>query len=134
MKKIEYEHWGLVPVNRWRWKYFTPKELASKGNGSIKILEHALDKLERVREQLGRPLVINSAYRDPEYNARIGGARMSRHKVGDAFDISLKGQDRHKLHRLCKDAGFTGFGLYKTFLHVDCGPRRQWGKWSQEAQ
>ncbi len=126
---IYYRKWYLVDESMWRWQYFTPLEIRSNGNHSVKIIPHALDKLEWVREKLGRPIIINSAYRDPLYNARVGGAPLSRHKVGDAFDLSIKNQDKEKLYYLCKKAGFTGFGLYKTFLHVDCGPARQWGKW-----
>jgi uncharacterized protein YcbK (DUF882 family) len=89
----------------------------------------ALDTLTAAREIVGRPFRILSAYRDPIHNAKVGGAPLSRHKYGDAFDIALTGHDRDELLEACKTAGFRGFGFYNTFLHVDLGSRRSWGKW-----
>ena len=68
--------------------------------------------------------------RDPVHNARVGGAPLSRHKLGDAFDVALAGHDREALRAAARAAGFRGFGHYRTFLHVDLGPRREWGKWA----
>lgn len=123
---IDIPHYSLVPKESWHWVYFTPKELASRGNGALKINIQALDKLEWVRTQIGKPLVILSAYRDPIHNQKVGGAPYSRHLQGDAFDISLRHHDVAQLVDLCKQAGFTGFGYYPTFLHVDCGRAREW--------
>ncbi len=44
--------------------------------------------LEQVRELIGRPLHINSGYRSPEVNARVGGAKISAHMDGLAADIT----------------------------------------------
>jgi zinc D-Ala-D-Ala carboxypeptidase len=41
-----YEHYDQVPMASWRWRHFAPREIASKGDGSILIDEDALDKLE----------------------------------------------------------------------------------------
>jgi len=50
------------------------------------------------------------------------------HLFGLAADISIINQDRNLILRLAKDLGFTGFGYYRTFLHVDLGRKREWGK------
>ena len=34
----------------------------------------------------GEPLKINSAYRDPSHNAKVGGAKRSQHMHGNAFE------------------------------------------------
>lgn len=120
-----YQHWREVPKDAWRWNHFKPDEVASHGDGSLLVVEGALDTLERLRTLLGRPLVILSAYRDPVHNARVGGAPLSQHKFGKAFDLRLD-YDRDMLVGLAKEAGFRGIGLYKTFVHVDCGPSRRW--------
>lgn len=122
-----FGHWSEVPEQIWRWPDFSPREIASKGDGSILIVPAALDRLQWARYRIGRPMVITSAYRDPLHNARVGGAPLSRHKVGDAFDIALAGHDRWRLLAACQDAGFSGIGLYNSFLHVDCGSTRRWG-------
>lgn len=125
-----FRHYTEIPPDYWRWGYFAPQEIASRGDGSIVVVEEALDALMAVREALGIPMRINSAYRDPIHNARVGGAPLSRHKIGDAFDVSLAGHNREALRDACRRAGFRGFGYYRTFLHVDLGPRREWGKWA----
>lgn len=122
-----YRHYSEVPVSVWRWRNFTPAEIASKGDGSILINEEALDVLQKARDLAGMPFHINSAYRDPVHNAMVGGAPRSVHKTGCAFDISLRGFDKQELIRICRAAGFTGFGVnYQTFLHVDTGRNRSW--------
>lgn len=123
-----YEHYDQVPMASWRWRHFAPRELASKGDGSLLVDADALDKLELARRILGQPMVILSAYRDPIHNAKVGGAPLSQHKFGKAFDIRLSGLDKWQLLTACQRAGFTGFGFYSTFLHVDTGKPRTWGK------
>ena len=122
-----FEHYSQVPKELWRWKNFTPKEIACQGTGELLLVPHALDSLQILRKLINKPLYINSAYRSPLHNARIGGAPKSSHKEGRAFDISLRNQDRGELYEAAKIAGFTGFGInYKTFMHIDKGRDRQW--------
>ena len=45
------------------------------------------DKLEAVREFLGRPMIVSSGYRCPELNTAIGGAPNSAHMTGFAVDF-----------------------------------------------
>ena len=77
---IEAKHWRDVDLAAWRWTNFSPAELASKGDGSIKLSCATLDKLQALREWLGVPLIVTSAYRDPEHNRRVGGAKHSQHR------------------------------------------------------
>jgi uncharacterized protein YcbK (DUF882 family) len=125
---MRYKHHSDVPATLWPFAFFTPREIASKGDGSILIDFDALNKLEAARRIAGKPFIISSAYRDPVHNARVGGAPMSMHKLGRAFDVSLQDHNRMALLRACEQAGFTGFGFYKNFLHLDTGVRRKWGQ------
>ena len=38
-----YANWRHVPASDWRWKNFSPRELACKGTGSLLVNEQALD-------------------------------------------------------------------------------------------
>lgn len=76
-------------------------------------------QLQAMRDDLGVPLRVNSAFRSAAVNKAVGGANASRHLVGDAADIALAGHDLHVLVRAAIRAGFKGIGLGKTFLHVD---------------
>lgn len=114
-------------VKGWRWKNFTPQELACKGNGLIYIDAPSMDALQKFRELVGVPVIVNSAYRSPAHNKAIGGALNSMHLYGKAFDIRITPQlSRTHIHTYAKQAGFTGFGDYNTFVHVDTGAPRYW--------
>jgi zinc D-Ala-D-Ala carboxypeptidase len=124
-----YTHWSKVPKSAWRWKSFSPQEIACKGTGSLAINEDALDKLQALRDKLGRPLLLTSAYRSPEHNKRVGGAKNSQHMLGIAFDVRMENQDPQKFEAAARAVGFTGFGYYpkQGFMHIDTGAKRSWG-------
>jgi hypothetical protein len=127
--KRRYAHFSQVPTSDWRWSSFSPREIASKGEGEIFIDEQALDKLQVLRDHLGKPLVLTSAYRSPAHNKRVGGAKNSRHMQGDAFDVRMENHDPHEFEAAARAVGFTGFGYYPKsgFMHIDTGPARSWG-------
>lgn len=52
-------------------------------------LEKLTEKiLDPIRRAYGKPIYINSGYRSPLLNAKVGGAKNSRHKLGLAADIT----------------------------------------------
>jgi len=111
-------------ISYWPGMYFKPKELACSHCGEILIKTQALTKIDKLRALIGKPLVVNSAYRCPKHNADIGGSPVSQHKLGEAFDISLKYpimgiHNRKIVTELAKEAGFTAIGQYDTFIHMD---------------
>ena len=124
-----YSDWHDVPKSRWRWPNFSPEEIACRGDGKIQINEAALDKLQALRDQLGVPLIVHSAYRSPDYNRQVGGAKQSMHLQGAAFDISMANHDPESFETEARAVGFTGFGFYprQNFMHVDIGRARHWG-------
>ena len=125
-----YRHWRDVPTRDWRWKNFSPAEIACRGTGTLKIDTEALDKLQALRDRLGKPLIIRSAYRSPEHNRRVGGATRSKHMDGTAFDIAMANHDPVAFEAAAREVGFQGFGFYPRsgFIHIDLGPARQWGE------
>lgn len=86
-----------------------------------------LTMLNEVAKAMGKRIQINSAYRPPEYNRRICGASKSYHLRGLALDCHMGGINRSEFVRLCREIGFGGIGYYSSFIHVDTGPKRQWG-------
>lgn len=129
MKK-PYDHFSKVPASEWRWRSFSPREIASKGDGKLVVDEDALDKLQKLRDTLGHPVILTSAYRSPAHNKRVGGAKNSMHMQGIAFDVRMENHDPHEFESAARAAGFTGFGYYQKsgFMHIDTGPARSWGK------
>lgn len=111
----------------WTWPNFSVSELACRCGGKYcdGTYWHApdfLDRLQMLREVCGRPLVIRSAHRCPQWNASVGGAPLSQHKAL-AVDIALKGHDRMKLRAEAERIGFSGMGLARRFLHLDTRSR-----------
>ena len=45
--------------------------------------------LQRLRDHLGSPVIINSGYRCPELNVAVGGVKNSQHCRGEAADIRI---------------------------------------------
>ncbi len=135
--RYELEKGEPAPLS-WPAPNFSPSELACKHCGRVKISTDALIRLQNLRDVLGKPLRITSAYRCPVHNANVGGAPLSQHKLGKAFDITTRGYseaDRKLLKDTAADIGFTGFGGYNSFLHVDIGRRRHWGQsWAVPAR
>ena len=50
-----YNHWRDVPADAWRWKNFSPAEIACRGTGKLIVNEVALDRLQALRDALGNP-------------------------------------------------------------------------------
>jgi hypothetical protein len=61
--------------------------------------------LEEVRKVVGMPLHINSAYRSPEANKKVGGKATSQHCKGAAADIKVKGMTPDQVVRAIIKAG-----------------------------
>jgi zinc D-Ala-D-Ala carboxypeptidase len=129
-ERVSYAHWKQVPrtLSAWPCQYFQPREVACRGTGEVRISIKLLDHLDSLRRLLARPLTTLSVYRSQYHNARVGGAPMSLHVQGMAADIAIVGRDKKLIESLAQQVGFTGFGYYRTFLHIDLGRPRWWGK------
>lgn len=94
------------------------------------VTPQARSALDALFASYGSSLPIISAYRDPQTNARVGGARGSQHLHGNAFDFDVSGipfDERLRIADLARAAGFQGFGFYDNSMHFDVGPSRAWG-------
>ena len=50
--------------------------------------------LQTIRNELHLPIIVNSAYRSPEVNAKVGGVASSYHAKGLAADIHCSDMDK----------------------------------------
>lgn len=123
-----YKTWRDFPLGEWRWPNFTPQEMASKREGELMIDPDAMDKLQKLRNILGKPLLITSAYRSEVHNKKVGGAPNSQHRLARAFDVIMTNQSPHDFINAAKAVGFTGIGQYpkQNFVHIDTGRARAW--------
>lgn len=86
--------------------------------------------MEEVREYLGgRAITVNSWYRDPVTNRKVGGASQSRHMVGDAIDFTAAGMHPSEVHKKIEPwwGNRGGIASASCFTHIDArGYRARW--------
>ena len=98
------------------------------GCGANKISSVLIEKLQKVRNIIGRPIVITSGVRCEFYNASIKASMSSSHipddhGIGNAVDIACTtSKYRYELvqvaQKFFKRIGISG-GSYGGFIHLD---------------
>lgn len=77
-------------------------------------------KLEAIRQDWGRPLLVTSGARCSYWNSRVGGAEHSKHLDGLAVDLYFSHpNDIVAFAALAEKHGFGGIGVATTFVHLD---------------
>lgn len=109
---------------------FKVKEFACKdGSDPIFISLELVDILQKIRNHFGKSVVINSGYRTPTYNKKVGGATYSQHLYGTAADIRISGVKPKEVaayvETIMPNSG--GIGIYANFTHVDV--RKKKSRW-----
>ena len=104
--------------------HFRVREFAcGDGSDAVLVAPRLVMVLETIRAHFGAPVVIHSAYRTPQYNAKVNGAAHSQHCYGMAADISVKGHDPAEVaafaRTLMPDWGGVGVYAKKGFTHID---------------
>lgn len=87
----------------------------------------AVHILQPLRDHLGKPIIVNSAYRSPQVNAKVGGVATSQHSLGEAADIYVKDMSPLALARMIRDLNLPYDQLIRepTWVHVSYGPRHR---------
>lgn len=101
---------------------FKVKEFACKdGSDVIFISPELVDVLQKIRNYFGKAVNINSAYRTPTYNKKVGGATYSQHCYGTAADIRITGIPPKGIADYAETLmpNYGGIGIYKNFVHID---------------
>lgn len=95
-------------------------------------IKELAENLQKIRDFIGIPILILSAYRSPKHNKKVGGAKNSQHLQGKAADLKtkLKPKDLYNIILDLIDKGVIkegGVGLYDTFVHYDIrGVKARW--------
>lgn len=103
-------------------KNFNPdvdKRLKCSHCGAYHIKQSALDKLQLVREDAGRPLSLTSGYRCAQHPNEVNKSKPGQHNKGVAFDIKVSnGIERRQIAALGIKHG-ASVGVANTFVHLD---------------
>lgn len=68
-------------------------------------LVRTAELLEQVRALLGKPILVNSAFRSKAVNDAVGSKDTSQHRLGCAADIRVPGMTPKEVVRACIDGG-----------------------------
>lgn len=97
---------------------------------NVKLLA---ENLQALRDYLGEPVRVNSGYRTPAYNKKVGGKPKSFHLKAMAADITVKSKSPRQLAAIiekliaAKIMKQGGLGLYPGFVHYDVrGYKSRW--------
>lgn len=89
--------------------------------------------LQVLRDYLGEPIRLNSGYRTPTYNKKVGGRPASQHLKAKAADITAKSKTPKQLaaiiEKLIAERKMKqgGIGVYPGFTHYDVrGIKARW--------
>ena len=94
-------------------------------------------QLQKIRDYVGKPIRINSAYRSEAHNQAIGGVKTSQHILGKAADITIDTFTPDQVVSIIENmltnemlGGFYigGLGSYNSFTHVDI--REKKARWN----
>lgn len=104
---------------------FKVSEFASKdGSDEVYIDMELIAILQNIRDHFGKAVTINSGYRTPAHNKKVGGATNSYHIKGMAADIVVSGVKPAEVAKYAESIGVRGVGKYTTFVHVDTRPTK----------
>lgn len=109
----------------WRWPDFDASEFLCSHCGTQQMRESTLDRLQKLRSELARPLIITSGYRCPKHPIEAKKpSGPGAHAFGAAIDIRATGQEAHQIISAGLRLGFTGVGVSQRFgqprfVHLD---------------
>ena len=112
-------------TNNFNLSEFSSKDRMPTPLDVIPNLEKLAMNLQRLRNYLNAPIKVNSGYRSPQHNKKIGGALNSFHVKGMAADIVVQGYTPQQVFdaiEVLQERGemiIGGLKAYDTFVHFD---------------
>ena len=113
--------------------HFTLAELTVTSTGlpnqpsqhQLAALTNTAQEMEKVRAVLGKPILVNSGFRSPAVNRRVGGVPTSAHVFGYAVDFRVNGMKPIDICRALVAAGIKFDQLIEegTWTHISFDPR-----------
>ena len=100
----------------------------------IPNVQKLANQLQVIRNRVNVPIKINSAYRCPEHNTKVGGVKTSMHLQAKASDIVITGlrpdDTAYIIETLIASGDILqgGLGRYNTFTHYDI--RKSKARWN----
>ena len=117
-------------------KNFKVSEFTCKcGCGHNPIDQRVINMAQTIRDALGVPVRVNSGCRCEEWNRIQKGVKGSKHITGKAADLSCSKGAKvmfdtvKRLHAEGKLPDLDFCKLYRSWIHIDCGGKRN-NRWA----
>jgi uncharacterized protein YcbK (DUF882 family) len=110
-----------------RWPNFSHAEMRCSQTGMCRLDDEFMDKLQKLREAVGKPLTITSGYRSIDHTIEAAKIEDSKpagsHTTGKAVDVACERGFAYQVLFAAIKLGFTGIGVQQSgsrrFLHLD---------------
>lgn len=89
--------------------------------GDFRTIKYTAKRMEKIRKIVGKPLIVNSWYRNSNTNKLVGGSSTSSHRKGLAVDFTIKGNARVAFDRIRRSGySFDQMIYYKrrNYVHI----------------
>lgn len=132
LNTIFYEDGNYLPEALDEIDYFMRDERAPE----MMVMDRKLIELLSIIQhklEVSQPFLVTSGYRTHETNQMLAakGRRVSResyHIYGKATDFMVPGRTPSQVAALARSLEGGGVGQYRSFVHIDTGPVRSWGR------
>ena len=118
-------------------EHFSAAELACSHCGANLCTPELCDALERIRAAVGKPVIVNSAYRCLTHNKAVGGKPNSEHVNGLAADIRVDGVTPAELEAIARKIPIIrGIGRadHQNYIHIDVRNTLTLAQWCYDEQ
>lgn len=112
-------------------RHFKVKEFACKDGSQVVFIDDYLCTiLDILRNKIGKPVIITSGYRTPEWNKKCNGAKYSYHMRGMAADIRVDGMSAKELAKELDKIVENSCGIivYNNWVHFDVRDGKKYRK------
>lgn len=99
--------------------YFSREELKCKHTGEYFFDEDFLGRLNAIREEYGRPMIVTSGYRSPEHPVEKDKVLPGAHTEGLAVDIRANSEEAFWITSIALKHGIKRIGIHEDFVHLD---------------
>lgn len=111
------ERGGVMRREGWPFENFEPKEFDCPCCGRNNTDLGLVTTLQRLRDEVQRPVVVNSGCRCRSHNAAVKGSKSSQHLYGKAADIRIDGMTSRQIFDVIRRLYLDG-ELYVGYVYA----------------
>lgn len=110
------------------WNNFKLEEFVCPCCKANEMNPDVINRLQIIRDEIQKPIIINSGFRCQKHNKEVGGKERSQHLIGNAVDIKFDCYTEKEQHLILQMSLslFRGIGIHSDYLHLDLGEKRVW--------